>query len=100
MEYSITEAARISHTFPLLTEAKAILDRLKDEQEVEEMLGYAVAAKDGAELERSIKAAELLGLEALWHTLAEVSFQWKNPDFLFKKSWFAIRNPDFLSKKC
>jgi myosin heavy subunit len=71
LEFAITEAARINHSFPLLIEAKAILDRLKDEKEVEEMLAYAVAAKDGAELERSIKAAEQLGLEALWHTLHE-----------------------------
>jgi myosin heavy subunit len=69
LEYAIGEAERISHTFPLLAEARAILDRLKDEKEVEEMLAYAVEAKDSAELERSLQAATQLGLEALWHGL-------------------------------
>ena len=71
LEFAITEAKRIAHTFPLLMEAKAILDRLKDEQEVEEMLSYAVKAKDSAELEKSLQAAAQLGLEALWHGLDE-----------------------------
>ena len=30
----------------------------------------------------------------------EVSFQWKNPDFLLKSPDFLIRNPNFLLKKC
>ena len=29
-------------------------------------------------------------------SLAEVNFQWKNPDFLFKNPDFLIKNPDFL----
>ena len=30
--------------------------------------------------------------------IAQVSFQWKNPDFLLKNPNFLIRNPDFLFK--
>ena len=29
---------------------------------------------------------------------AQVSFQWKNPDFLLKNPDFLLRNPDFLLK--
>ena len=28
----------------------------------------------------------------------QVSFRWKNPDFLFKDPDFLLRNPDFLLK--
>lgn len=69
LEYALAEAERIRHTFPLLAEARAILDRLKDEKEVEEMLSHAVLARDGDQLERGLKAAETLGLEALWYNL-------------------------------
>ena len=30
--------------------------------------------------------------------LEQVSFQWKNPDFLLKNPDFLLKNPDFLMK--
>ena len=30
--------------------------------------------------------------------VAQVSFQWKNPDFLFNNPDFLFKNPDFLLK--
>ena len=35
---------------------------------------------------------------ATTHLAVQVSFQWKNPDFLLKNPDFLIRNPDFLLK--
>ena len=31
--------------------------------------------------------------------LAEVNFQWKNPDFLFKNPDFRLKNVDFIIKQ-
>jgi len=71
LESAITAAAKINHTFPLLVTANNILDRLKDEMQVEEMLTYAIAARDPEELERALKSADMLGLENLWYSLPE-----------------------------
>jgi hypothetical protein len=70
LEDAISGAAKINHSFPLLKKANEILDRLKDEEEVEEMLTYAIAARDPDELDRALKSADALGLESLWYALA------------------------------
>ena len=66
---AIAEAISIRHEFPLLAEAKAIVDRLRDEKEVEDMLNYAITARDAKELQNAVRAAEALQLEKLWFGL-------------------------------
>jgi hypothetical protein len=72
LEAAITGAEAISHTFPMLAEAKAIVDRLRDERQVEDMLNYAITARDADELKRALQAADALKIESLWARLEAV----------------------------
>eukprot|EP01051_Picozoa_sp_SAG22_P006553 SAG22_NODE_433_length_10557_cov_6.586728_4_plen_443_part_00 len=71
LEAAVAEAAVIEYAFAGLAEAQGVMARLQDENEVQEMLNYALAARDGEEMAAAIKAADALGLEEIWSGLAD-----------------------------
>ena len=72
LETAVAEAEAIKYThFAGLVEARNLMERLQDENEVKEMLDYALAARDGDEMTAALKAADALGLEEIWYLLAE-----------------------------